>query len=54
MFPEEKRNASWEIAKSDLAKRNVFTAFVYLAGLTHGFATRGDSENEFTAIGMQQ
>lgn len=54
MFPEEKRNAAWEVAKSTLGPKKVFTSFVYVAGLTHGYAIKGDDEDEFTAIGMQQ
>ncbi|CAO1617816.1 unnamed protein product [Sympodiomycopsis kandeliae] len=52
-WPEEKRKEAWEIAKNELAKKKVFTSFVWLAGLSHGFAVRGDSEDPFTAIGQQ-
>ncbi|PWN28343.1 alpha/beta-hydrolase [Jaminaea rosea] len=52
-FPSTKRQASWEVATKTLAPKKVFTSFVFLPGLKHGFATRGDSEDEFTATGMQ-
>ncbi|CAO1629786.1 unnamed protein product [Parajaminaea phylloscopi] len=54
MFPEkEKRLPAWEVAKAKLAPSKVFTAFVFTAGLSHGYATKGDDKDEFINTAME-
>lgn len=54
MFPEkEMLLPSWEVAKTKLAPNKVFTSFVRVAGVSHGYATKGDDKDPFVSTAME-
>ncbi|KAN0060988.1 hypothetical protein ACQY0O_006722 [Thecaphora frezii] len=53
IFPDEKRIAAIDVTKELTKEKGTFVKWVYYPNTTHGFASRGDEEDAYTARCMQ-